>query len=149
MNNTEQQIKELNQRIADLALIVSLKTKEMDAIEKGYAERLLNLNNYVKKIQERIGIDPQDGSIKDTELIDKIRSTNFIDENDPDYIFIPRKSVIMDSSKERPKPSFETVSKPYLLNKDSSSSRRKKISCSYCNEKGHKRAQCPKILYHE
>lgn len=143
---TEEQIKNLNSRIAELALIVSLKTKEMDSIEKKYADRLAVLNRYISQLQETLGIAPNDGTIADTDFLDKIQATCFTGNGDEDYVLIPTKKIVHN---EKAAVQLDAKQPLYLTPKSTAAGRRKKITCSYCNEKGHKRSQCPKILYNQ
>lgn len=155
--NLENQIKELNNKVSELALIVSLKTKEMNDIEKKYTENLTILNEYLSTIRTKLGIDEKEGNIEDTDLINKLQSLKF-ENGDENYVLIPTKSISLEqksTSINKPKsadsknlkmvcpPSL----KPHAKGNNHSSGGKKKLSCSYCNEKGHKRAQCPKILY--
>ncbi|KAG0683756.1 hypothetical protein C6P40_001320 [Pichia californica] len=154
MSNTdlEKQIKELNNKISELALMVSLKTKEMDEIEKNYSKRLNSINDYFSKVRKSLAIEECEGTIKDTEFIDKIQALNV---NKEDCIIIPTKIIRIVPFEKNAITSIENSTEkdinvvPFSVSKDPSHSRRKKISCSYCNEKGHKRSQCPKILYNE
>lgn len=139
--STELQIKELNQRIAELALIVSLKTQEMDKIENRYNERLAILNKYINKIQKLVDSALPNGELKDIDLLEKLGKY----EEDDDYIIIPKKSIVLDKL-DKPK---EVNSNDVPVKLPAQHNRRKKMSCSYCNERGHKRSQCPKILYQE
>lgn len=156
-NELERQIKELNNKIAELALIVSLKTKEMDNIEKRYSERIDVLNSYLARVRSELRIQSQEGHIDDIAFIDKLRSTSLSDDN-VDYVLIPTKPVKMTVSKhtksERTSTELQatrdiaTERTHKVVSNETTRNRKKKISCSYCNEKGHKRSQCPKILYH-
>lgn len=154
----EKQIKELNNKISELALIVSLKTKEMDEIEKKYTERLKTINNYFLKIRTKLDLPTQeDGEIDDIDFIAKLQTMSLSNENN-DYVLIPTRRIAItptdkklrkDQDKGDLNKTEQHQNKPYALEKESGKNRRKKISCSYCNEKGHKRAQCPKILYNQ
>lgn len=138
--NREDQIKDLNNRISELAIMVSVKTKEMDSIEKKYNERLEVLNSFIRQIQEKLNIDRATNTINDTDLIEKIKKYH---TEDGDYLLIPCKEII----EETPSKIITTIPKVPETKLVNTGSRKKKMSCSYCNEKGHKRSQCPKILY--
>lgn len=158
-NDLEKQIQELNTKIAELALIVSLKTKEMDTIEQQYSERIRLLNEYLATVRDGLKIESQAGQIDDTIFIDKLRSMSYSNDK-KDYVLIPTKPLRMNAinntkNDTKAKTELEMVqniqhTKGYnIAANEPTHNRKKKISCSYCNEKGHKRAQCPKILYHE
>lgn len=145
----EQQIVELNNRIAELALLVSLKTKEMKSIEEKYTERISTLNAYLEQLHSVIGIEPESEFILDTDLIKRVEEQRLTKD---DFIIIPTKLIKpnlierRDTNKEKLK---EEPRKLYLQPKEKTNSKYKKFSCSHCNEKGHKRSHCPKILYQE
>lgn len=152
----ERQIKELNNKISELALIVSLKTKEMDETEKIYTERLEILNDYFSKIRTKLDLSNEEsGKINDVDFIAKLQTMNLSEENN-DFILIPTKNIVITPTDKQFKNNRGDLNKieqisnqPYTFEKESGKNRRKKISCSYCNEKGHKRAQCPRILYNQ
>lgn len=158
-NDLEKQIQELNTKIAELALIVSLKTKEMDTIEQRYSDRIRILNEYLATVRAGLNIESQEGHIDDTTFIDKLRSMSHNDDI-KDYVLVPTKPLQMNSIKN-PKNETKTKTESEVAQNtqhkkayniavnEPTYNRKKKISCSYCNEKGHKRSQCPKILYHE
>ncbi|TID29791.1 hypothetical protein CANINC_001606 [Pichia inconspicua] len=145
----EQQIVELNNRIAELALLVSLKTKEMKSIEEKYTERISTLNAYLEQLHSVIGINPESEFLLDTDLVEKLEEQKSARD---EFLIIPTKLIKpnlierRDTGKEKLK---KEPQKLYLQPKEKSDSKYKKFSCSYCNEKGHKRSHCPKILYQE
>ncbi|KGK38947.1 hypothetical protein JL09_g1950 [Pichia kudriavzevii] len=143
--STEEQIKLLNDRIAELALIVSLKTREMDAIEKKYNDRLQTLNKYIENLHVALGTQPQEGSIRDVDLVEKLQSLQLQNESGDDFIIIPTKKVILTPAQDKTNPNEHR--KVFVIPKETTHHRRKNITCSYCKETGHKRSQCPKILY--
>lgn len=145
----EQQIVELNNRIAQLALLVSLKTKEMKSIEEKYTERISTLNAYLQQLHSTLGINTNDEHILDTELIKKLKEQRLAEE---EYLVIPMKLIKPDLSREEEKVKENPTDKHkklVLQPREKGGSKSKKISCSYCNERGHKRSHCPKILYQE
>lgn len=154
----EKQIKELNNKISELALIVSLKTKEMDEVEKKYTERLETLNNYFSKIRTELRLPTQEnGEIDDVDFIAKLQTMDLnVDNND--YVLIPTKHITITPADKKLRNDKDNgdlnkieqhQNKPKAFEKENGKNRKKKISCSYCNQKGHKRAQCPKILYNQ
>lgn len=143
----EQQIIDLNNRISQLACAVAVKTKELDSIEKQYTDRINMLNDYLKQLHSKLGIDPSNEMMYDTDLVKKLKEESLLQN---DCLVIPTKllqpHLIKKPNAVKNTPQIEPK-KIFVQPKDKNHSKYNKFLCSYCNEKGHKRSQCPKILY--
>lgn len=161
---TENEIKALKLQISELAILITVKNTNMSTIEKRYNERIEILNKYIETLQNLIP-DIKKGAhcndeIQDTSLIKKLEDLKLgiaanEDVEDNDFVIIPRRKIksTLLSGTAQSSISANTNSK-IAVDENSSKTKlkqttNKKYSCSYCGDRGHKRAHCPKILYQE
>lgn len=151
---SKEEIQKLNQRIAQLSLLCTLRSQEKESLEQKYNERLAELNGYIDSLHKLLNISTEDGAIEDIDFINTLKDTDT-----ESYILIPKKHIEAHKLKvptQVPNKAQDNIKKSTKQNESStgpekivsnSTGRKKKMSCSYCNEQGHKRAQCPKILF--
>ncbi len=156
------EIIQLNQSISTLALKVSSKEKELTKEKCLYDEKIRKLDVYLEQIRKLLGINTSNDEVIPIE--DVLDAQEKVSREYPSMIVIPKSSFqkkLHDDSNSnaiKEKTGKNTQKANHISSKVgySSTSHRKrkgykskKITCSYCKEVGHKRAECPKIYLGE
>ncbi|KAI5948935.1 hypothetical protein KGF57_005128 [Candida theae] len=141
---------ELSQEIDKLAKVIIQKNQELDNLKKGYNERLKAINSFISTLHldqtdERITSDEFAREIGKEISCPNCNHTIYNGEAD-DFILIPKRQVeYLSSGGDVAKPAAEPAPLPQM--KLSQKSKRKAhITCSFCREQGHTRANCKKRL---
>lgn len=129
---------ELSRKLQKLAKDVSVKEKQLDSAKKEYCDRVSRVNEYLGKLQNALGMIPENGTIPIDRVIEAQDQVI-----DPDLIVVSRK--LLDCKK----PASNSGSKRFYSPKLQKQDKKTRLKCSYCHEEGHKRAQCPLRLMKE
>lgn len=143
-------IVELLQEVDKLAKVIIQKNQELDTLKRGYNERLRVINNFIAKVHPD-QVDERITSEAFTQEISKeINCPNcnhtVYNNDQEEFILIPKKQIeylplegdtATSEKKDRPPPQ-----KKFNQN----SKRKAHITCSFCKEQGHTRANCKKRL---
>ena len=160
---SKEEIHTLNQRIAQLALLSTLRTSEKETLERKYNDRLAVLNEYIEKLHKLLNVNTEEGAVEDVDFIERLKMT------EDGYLLVPTKRVVehklipptsattkatafkegknAKSENSTALQEMEPASSGIFIGGSNATGRKKKMTCSNCNERGHKRAQCPKILF--
>lgn len=152
MDNTD--ISELNDKVLQLSLDISSKTQELDILQRHYSKKLTVLNDYIRQLHKALNFDTSNGHITDEELISKLQG-QVIDEEE--FIVLPKKLIrssmprlkinkVLASETQTVTP-LQGTSTIYNTETKNFRKSKSKMNCSACHEVGHKRSQCPQILY--
>ncbi|KAG7868217.1 hypothetical protein KL918_001875 [Ogataea parapolymorpha] len=150
MNNQADQLATANEAIRALAERIVNKERELDQLKTAYNEKIGDLDRYLEKLKNleiiQDGQNVAEGVVKIKEFrCPDCKSLLYDEKKQTDYILLPNK-VKLQSTKH------SQCDMPVMPNTSSKKTivaprKSKKMTCSYCMKQGHKRAQCPDILY--
>lgn len=154
------EIEQLRTTVAKLTLLNAFKTKQADHLEKKYSQTIAILNDYINQLHKVLNMKTSGDadSIPISKLMSVLKNDDMLQTED--FIIIPKKLIKEHKSSEKDVPETKTISveetKQEVPNgivpnlpvaKKGTRKQKSKMTCSHCNELGHKRSQCPKILY--
>ncbi|KAG7830786.1 hypothetical protein KL920_001377 [Ogataea angusta] len=150
MNNQADQLATVNEAIRALADKIAHKERELDQLKTAYNEKIGDLDRYLEKLKNLEIIQGGQNVAEEVVKVEEFRcpecrSLLYDKLKETDYILLPNK-VKLQSSKHS---QCDIPATPTVVAKRTTvaPNKNKKITCSYCMKQGHKRAQCPEILY--
>lgn len=160
-NQAMDEMAKLKDTLAQLTLANAVKTQQAELLEKKYAQTIVILNDYINQLHRVLNM--KTGEEAESISIEKLMSVLTKDDllQTEEFIIIPKKLIKEHKIKEvnsathpiagaqEKFTSTQTLPKPTAGPKKMSRRPKSKMTCSHCNEGGHKRSQCPKILYKE
>ncbi|KAG7699158.1 hypothetical protein KL930_002055 [Ogataea haglerorum] len=150
MNNQVDQLATVNEAIRALAEKIAHKEQELDQLKTAYNEKIGELDRYLEKLKNLEIIQDGQNVAEEVVKIKEFRCPDckallYDETKQTDYILLPNKVKLQTSKHNQcDMPARQNViSKRITV----APSKNKKMTCSYCMKHGHKRAQCPEILY--
>jgi len=143
-------IVELLQEVDKLAKVIIQKNLELEELKKGYNHRLHVINEFIAKVQpDQIDDDKITSESFTQHWNNKVTCPNcnhiVYNNSEQEFVLIPKKQLeYLSSQPEFPKHQEPT---PHRLSVNNQKTKKKShITCSFCKEQGHTRANCKKRL---
>lgn len=152
-------IEQLKKSLAQMTLMNAFKEKRTELLEKKYSQSIGVLNDYINQLHKVLNMktSTDSDSIPIDRLMSMLKKEDVLQTDD--FIIIPKKLIeehkltANTTSEKLPITANEILQVDTMVNSTTTTKRqgnkksKSKITCSHCNEPGHKRSQCPKILY--
>ncbi|KAH3669052.1 hypothetical protein OGAPHI_001648 [Ogataea philodendri] len=146
MDNQLSQLESVNDTIRALAQKISSKEVELRGLKEEYATKIGVLDGYLNKLKNSGILQEGDNTLEDFNPLQPMKCPNcdhvlYNNTDESKYVLLPNRTK---SNTITTTQSPENSTKHAQLSKSRKS---KKLTCSHCLKQGHKRAQCPEILY--